>query len=70
MLVQPKNNLLLQTSRAHVWEPRATGHTRRTSHALSPQAEVVTEKEPVSDPPADLGDPAREMGGNRGLPWG
>ena len=53
-----------------VWEPRATGHTFRTSRALSPQAETVTGKKPGSDPPADLGDPASETGGNRDLPCG
>ena len=70
MLCSQKKNLLLQTSRAHVWEPRATGHTCRTSRALSPQTETVTGKEPGSDPPADLGDPAGETGGNRDLPCG
>ena len=53
-----------------VWEPRTTGHTCRTSRALSPQAETVTGKKPGSDPPADLGDPTAETGGNRDLPCG
>lgn len=42
-------------------------HTCRTSRALSPQAETVTGKEPGSDPPADLGDPAGRPRGSRDL---